>query len=442
MAALALLSFSHTALATSKPTPPPQILPTIFVHGFAGSAAQYQSQAMRFASNGVPDEMILAFEYNTAVTAGIAGAPAALDAMVDTVRARFGVERVNLVAHSLGTIVSGIYLSIPARAAKISKYIGVDGASNATCGSTAPGTLSCMGIFRGSAGNVGGNNIFFNDTQTHVQSVTSAESFAAQFQFLTGEAPRTTNIVKDHGLIRIAGRVVNFPANEGAAGAQLELWRIGERTGQRLFRLRSTPIAADGNWGPFVVVSGQNYELAVIREAAATGHFYFQPWPRSTNLVRLNVSPAGSAATANTNVSDAHSALVITRQKEWWVNHPSGQNDSLTISTRSFSAGVLDPVEVMTPITDNSRIAIHVHDDAATPTVSSLALLPFFSTQPFQTGVDVFMPAADRTDGIVSIVNAHRGNAARRELQEINIPNWASSHHRSSVSFNDYLQDD
>jgi hypothetical protein len=154
------------------------------------------------------------------------------------------------------------------------------------------------------------------------------------------------------------------------------------------------------------------------------------------------VSPAGSPVISNTNVGERHSAVVITRQKEWWVNHPSGQNDSLTIKTRSFGAGVLNPVEVMTPITDNSRIAIHVHDDVATPEVSSLALLPFFPSQPFQTGVDVFMPAAGRTDGIVSIVNAHRGNAGRRELQEINIPNWASSAHRSSVIFNDYLQDD
>jgi pimeloyl-ACP methyl ester carboxylesterase len=101
----------------------------------------------------------------TGNAAGIGAAPAALDALVDQTRARFGVERVNLVAHSLGTFISGIYLSDPIRAAKVSRYIGVDGASNPTCGSTAPTTLSCMGIFRGSAGNVGGKNVYFKTWQ-------------------------------------------------------------------------------------------------------------------------------------------------------------------------------------------------------------------------------------------------------------------------------------
>ena len=226
----------------------PEILPSIFVHGFAGSAAQYQSQAMRFSSNGVPDELILAFEYNT---------------------------------------------------------------SN---------------------------------------------------------------------------------------------------------------------------------ELAVKRNGAVTSHFYFQPWPRSTFLVRMNVAAPGAASTANTNVSDRHSALVITRQKELWVNHPSGQNDSLTIETSSRSTGLQEAAEVLFPVTDNSRVAIHVHDVAATPAVSSLGLLPFFPTQPFQTGVDIFMPAATPPDGTIRIVNAHRGNTLRRDLQIINIPNWASTGDRVSVNFNDYVQ--
>jgi len=433
--ALGLLGFSAGSIATERRSGP-EILPTIFVHGFAGSAAQYQSQAMRFSSNGVPDDMILAFEYNTGSAAGIAAAVPNLDAFVDATRARFGVDRVNLVAHSLGTAISGTYLANTVRAAKISKYIGIDGASSPNCGSTAPGTLTCMGIFRGTAGNVAGNNVYFNDTQTHVESVTSAESFAAQFQFLTGEAPRRTSIARDFGLIRVAGRVVDFPANTGAEGATLELWRIGGITGDRKYLSRRVTVAADGSWGPFLVLSGENYEFAVERPGSLVGHFYFQPWERSTQLVRMNLSPPGSAILANTNTSEAHSSLVITRQKEIWVNHPSGQNDTLTIQT--FTRGRSQPpVDVLLPLTDNSRIALHVHDDAATPQVSSLALLPFFPTQPFQTGVDVFMPATERANGTITLINAQRGNTSR--LQIINVPNWPSSTDRISVIFDDHL---
>ena len=47
-----------------------------------------------------------------------------------------------------------------------------------TCGVADPG-LDCLGIFRGSTGNVGGNNVYFNGMQSHVEVATSAESFAA-----------------------------------------------------------------------------------------------------------------------------------------------------------------------------------------------------------------------------------------------------------------------
>jgi len=43
-------------------------MPVIFVHGGAGSAAQFESQAMRFTSNGYPAECIMAFEYDSSFT--------------------------------------------------------------------------------------------------------------------------------------------------------------------------------------------------------------------------------------------------------------------------------------------------------------------------------------------------------------------------------------
>jgi hypothetical protein len=117
------------------------------------------------------------------------------------------------------------------------------------------------------------------------------------------------------------------------------------------------------------------------------------------------------------------------------VNHPSGQNDTMTIETRSRN-GNQDPVDVLLPLADNSRVVIHAHDDKATPTFSSLGLLPFFPLLPFQTGVDVFMPAAKQPDSIIRITNAPRGDT--RRLKTINVPNWQSSTNQITVIFNDY----
>ena len=48
------------------PLPLDKALPIVFVHGFAGSAQQWQSQAMRFVANGYPPERIIAYEHDGA----------------------------------------------------------------------------------------------------------------------------------------------------------------------------------------------------------------------------------------------------------------------------------------------------------------------------------------------------------------------------------------
>jgi len=55
-------------------------LPIVFVHGQSGSAQQFETQAMRFTSNGYPQQLLFAFEYDTSQ----ATQPlAALDAFID-----------------------------------------------------------------------------------------------------------------------------------------------------------------------------------------------------------------------------------------------------------------------------------------------------------------------------------------------------------------------
>ena len=242
-------------------------LPIVFVHGGAGSGAQYESVARRFASNGYPADRIRTFEYDSSSAAAIAAAPAGLDALVDALRSQYGVDRVNLVGHSLGTFVDNTYLSNPARAAKIAHYVGVDGASNPTCGVNDP-NLDCMGIFRGSTGDVGGNNVYFNGTQSHVEAETSPQSFAAQYQFFTGKAPETTLILPEPpGQVEIGGRPVNFPQNTGVDGATLRIWEVNPATGQRKDPdpVATLAIGPSGDWGPVAVNGQQYYEFEMRR---------------------------------------------------------------------------------------------------------------------------------------------------------------------------------
>lgn len=43
----------------------PSYHPIIFIHGGSGSASQFESQAMRFTSNGFPQDYLFAFEYDS-----------------------------------------------------------------------------------------------------------------------------------------------------------------------------------------------------------------------------------------------------------------------------------------------------------------------------------------------------------------------------------------
>ena len=440
-AASALLA---TALTVPMPASADEgFTPIVFVHGGAGSGAQYESQAGRFDSNGYPAEYIHAFEYDSSFSINsFTDVINGLDALVDEVRAEFGADQVYLIGHSLGTFVSGLYLGDPAREDKIGKYIGIDGGSNPTCGVADP-DLDCMGIWQGTntTGNVGGNNVRLSP-QTHVQVATSAESFAAQYEFFTGEAPDTTLVLPEPpGQVKISGRAVEFPLNIGTPGAVLQIWEINADTGQRKSQRpkHEIELADDGSFGPVKLHGKKHYEFVVLRDGFGSHHFYFEKFFRSSHFVRMNLAPPGSAIVANSHLSDNHTAAVVVRQKEWWTTHSSGMNDVLEISTSSPSRGDHDAGNVFTNVTSNGVIGVHVHDAAATPGDSTLDLLPFFPTQAFQTGVDVFMPAEGSAAGTVSFVNTHRGDADH--VLTINTPNWPSDTDRVTVTFNDFVQD-
>jgi pimeloyl-ACP methyl ester carboxylesterase len=397
-------------------------LPIVFVHGFAGSAQQYESQAMRFAANGYPQDRIVAYEHDGAGF-DVAAYTAGLIEFVDATLADFDAEKVYLVGHSRGTAVSAAYLADPANAAKVEKYVAIDGGP-------CPSVVPCLAPNQ--AGNPG---------QSHVEVATSKESFAAQYQFLVGEAPEVVDIVPQRDPVVLSGRAVNFPANTGRAGATLDVWEVDADTGARTGDepLDSFELGDDGAFGPLEVEQGAHYEfLLSTDESPIQHHLYLQPYARSSDLVRLLSSAPDGTTRANTNVGDGHTSIIAIRMREWYAKDdpdlPEDERDVLEISSDGA-----DPVNVMTDFVGNGAIGIHIHDDAATPGESTLAALPYFSSQPFQSGVDVFMPASDAGEGTITVTNTPRGDTDHP--QTLNVPNWPSSGHSISVMFADYPVD-
>ncbi|HKU42916.1 MAG TPA: alpha/beta fold hydrolase [Polyangiales bacterium] len=390
--------------------PDAEALPIVFVHGFSGSAQQFTSQAMRFVANGYPAERLRAYEHDGAGT-GVADFIPGADAVVDEVRAKFGADRVFLIGHSRGTLVSSTYLSDPARAAKVAKYIALDG------GGCANIPVPCLAPAQTTNTRAGQTHPI--PGQKHVEVATSKESFALQFEFLFGRAPEVLDIVKQQSPVRISGRAVNVPANTGREGTTLSIFELRANSG---LRAKDEPLArfeigADGAWGPVTVDPEAHYEFVLSSaDSPYQHHFYEQPFLRSSAFIRLRSGPSDSTARMHTNTGDHHAAVTVSRMREWTAP------DVLEVSTQSAS-GDAQAVNVLGPATGENRIAIYLHDDAATPGESSLALLPWFPEQPFQTGVDIVLPAADPADGTITLRNLPRGDADHPQL--LRVGNWS-----------------
>jgi len=402
--------------------------PVVFVHGFAGSGQQFQTQAKRLASNGYAAELIEAHEYDSTFTVETTEQVfARLDARIARLLAETGADGVDLLAHSLGTTLSHAYLANPARAATVAHYVNLDGRT----GTAPPGGVPTLAVWgEGSVERtiVGATNVYFSG-QSHTQVVTSPETFVEIYRFFTGETPRTTGIVpQPRGHTTLAGRAVLFPTNVGVPNARLEVYEVGRLTGARLHRRPAAvfEISGDGSWGPFRASGSARYEFALLRDGVATHHFYFQPLLRTDHLVRLLAGVPGQGLGALIETSDQHAALTISRNKEWWGDQGDG-NDALWVN------GV-DILNAANSPRVKRVIGIFAFDRNVDQTTDLTAPIPAFFSQPFITGMDVFIPAAPRNLGITFVVARSRTGG----LDVVNVPAWPSSDHRISIQINDF----
>jgi pimeloyl-ACP methyl ester carboxylesterase len=410
----------------------PKLNPVIFIHGGSGSAAQFESQGMRFTSNGYPHRYITALEYDSSsIGAILPEVHARLDALIAQLQAETGREQVDLLGHSLGTFVAQTYLASPARAANVAHYVNIDGAS----APAPPGGVPTLALWAGAAPPigeiVGAINVTVPD-QEHVQVASSAESFFEMYHFFQGVAPATTDIVPEPpGQVSIEGRVSFFPENAGLAGATLEIWEVDGATG---FREGKGPVATrlideTGNWGPIdEVKGGRHYEFAVLRDGEVDINYFYEPFLRSDHLVRLNV---GVGLAPFIDSSDNHAAVTVLRNKEFCGDLGAG-SDVLTID----GTDVINLTTAPCVTVGGSAVAFFAFDDNSDG-VSNVNSVPFpFAFLAFLSATDLFIPTAP--PGAVSVVTVPRGDTSA--TRTVNVPNLPSTEARIVIQLNDFEQ--
>ncbi|QJD59329.1 alpha/beta hydrolase [Pseudomonas sp. gcc21] len=415
--------------------------PVVFIHGGAGSASQFESQAQRFMANGYPRSHLAVFEYDTSNPAGIAEPAvvverhARLNALIDELLRTTGAEQIDLMGHSLGTGVSALYLASPQHAAKVAHYVNIDGRAAEAPPGQVP-TLALWGQYV-TQEITGAENIYPEPDAPvgHIEVATSADSFSHMYRFFNGREPATNQIPEAEGdAVWIAGRANIFPQNIGAEGATLRVFEVDPETG---VRLADTPvyehaIDSSGTWGPIRGEKHATYEFGLIREVENADHyFYREGFSQDSYFVRLNTSQPGSGVGALLSRSAAHTNLNIGRDKELWGDQGEG-NDVLTVNgTNVITAETA-------PLLDRLS-SLFLHDRGADQQSEPGIPDPTLAAVPFITSVDLFIPAASPPYDVIAIELTPRGGDGA--VQRINVPNWPSSQVRSvSVQFRDYLQ--
>jgi pimeloyl-ACP methyl ester carboxylesterase len=420
--------------------------PMVFVHGYTGSAQQFEWQAMRFAGNGYPQNYLNAFEYDSPNYATTAPAVlAALDARIDAILAATGADKVELLGHSLGTFVSQSYLSNPARAAKVAHYVNLDGAGATALPGGVP-TLALWAEFRFVPGSpiptiVGAEN-YILPKHGHNETATSPQSFALIYKFFTGRDPISTAVLPDRdGRIDLAGRAVYFPQNAGVAGATVEIYELNADTGARKHKHPAATYAIDatGDFGPFKAKAGDYYELNIARPGG-NHHFYIEPRIRSDYFLRLNTSPVGGGLGALMTRNPDQTNLIITRNREWQGDQSDGLNDVLAIDGINVVNAINAPSYHMT-------VAYFLYDlasDKTTNLARPITDFPALLNTTFLSAVDVYLRGATPPDATIAIAEIPRGDCGA--MHGINVPNWAiinqdaSFSESISVQLDDYIE--
>ncbi|MCC5950723.1 MAG: hypothetical protein JJU45_01365 [Acidimicrobiia bacterium] len=263
--------------------------------------------------------------------------------------------------------------------------------------------------------------------------------------YLVGDEAEETDIVAQRDAVVLSGRAVEFPANTGRAGVTLDVWEVDAESGQRVDDdpHATFEVGPDGEWGPVEVATAVPYEWVLSTDdTEVQHHLYLQPYLRSSHLVRLLSSEPDGDTRTNTNVGSDHSALVVMRMREWYAtgrgDTDGARPDVLEVVVRHGDTET-DAVDVISEFVGNGTIGLHLHDGADAVEESTLEPLPWFSEQPFQSGIDVFLPASADGAGTISVTNLPRGDAERPQV--INVANWPSDTHTISVVFADFAVD-
>jgi len=130
-ASVAALLLVATGCETIRPTGPRSShTPVVFVHGWNANETMWDTAVARFKAAGYTSGDITVLYYDS--NQGAAAAAAKLAEEVDHLRSYTGQPKVDIVSHSLGSMVTKYCIELGSCAGKVNHWMSLAGADNGT----------------------------------------------------------------------------------------------------------------------------------------------------------------------------------------------------------------------------------------------------------------------------------------------------------------------
>jgi triacylglycerol lipase len=160
--------------------------PILFVHGYAGSSANWETMKQRFLADGWKDYEL--YSYNYSFVTSNATTAAEIRDHVDEIIRTTGATKVDIIAHSMGSVSSRYYMKNLGGSAKVDAWVslagpnhGTDAVENENCGFT-----PCREIVPGS---------------TFLLTLNSGDETPGLSRYATWRSPCDTTINPDESVI-------------------------------------------------------------------------------------------------------------------------------------------------------------------------------------------------------------------------------------------------
>lgn len=123
--------------------------PILFVHGWNSSAATWDTMVANFKNNGWTDAELHRWSYDTSQSNTLTAQEVA--SRVDSIRSTTGWDKIDVIAHSMGSLSSRYYLKNLGGDLKVDDWISLGGPNHGTDTANLCGQTSCLEMRIGSS---------------------------------------------------------------------------------------------------------------------------------------------------------------------------------------------------------------------------------------------------------------------------------------------------